>query len=150
MYDLSQVAIVVVDNQSREQERWNIWNVVRASKVSVAAIRSRSISLHQQFWCARGRDFYILFFLNNDTEVRDPDWLSKPAWYAAQPDVGVVGALSTRTEQSSTGGCLAGGNKGAVDHLLRLADQAAVGARDHTRELTLVTGACSGGEKECL
>ncbi len=144
LYDLSQVAIVVVDNQSREQATLEYLERLSVHpKVSVVRYPFPFNFAAINNFGARVVDSDILLFLNNDTEVRDPDWLSKLVWYAAQPDVGVVGAKLLYPDGTiQHGGCLAGGNKGAVDHLLRLADQAAVGARDHTRELTLVTGAC--------
>lgn len=35
----------------------------------------------------------VLLFLNNDTEVIDPDWLARLAGHALRPEIGVVGGL---------------------------------------------------------
>ena len=41
---------------------------------------------------AAGADEDILVFLNNDTTVRQPDWLRRLAVHAARPEAGAVGA----------------------------------------------------------
>ena len=143
-YDLSRVAIIVVDNEFSEPatleyldrlvEHPNISVVRYPHPFNFAAINN---------FGAYGADADILLFLNNDVEVRDPDWLSKLVWHAAQPDVGVVGAKLLYPDGTiQHGGCLTGGSRGTVEHLLRSGDPETVDARDHTREMSVVTGAC--------
>lgn len=143
-YDLSRVRIIVVDNESREPATLEYLDrLVEHPNVSVVRYPHPFNFAAINNFGASGADAEILLFLNNDIEVRDPAWLSKLVWYAAQPDVGVVGAKLLYPDGTiQHGGCLAGGSRGTVEHLLRTADQACVGARDLTREMSVVTGAC--------
>jgi glycosyltransferase involved in cell wall biosynthesis len=75
--------------------------------------------------------------------VLDPAWLSKLVGYASQPGVGVVGGKLLFPDGTiQHAGCVAGGSLGTVQHLLSRALPEAVADADHTREISLVTGAC--------
>ena len=110
-----------------------------------------AILIHSTSWRlpisgAYGADADILLFLNNDVEVRGSrDWLSKLVWHAAQPDVGVVGAKllcpgwhnpARRLSRLGEAGA------GPWNIFYARATQRTVDARDHTREMSVVTGAC--------
>lgn len=85
----------------------------------------------------------ILVLLNNDIEVRDPDWLEALVEQVAQPDVGPVGAL-LRFPLGSIQHCgIAIGPDGPV-HPLAGCDIAAVPAHllAVPRDCTAVTAAC--------
>jgi GT2 family glycosyltransferase len=136
--------IIIVDNNSIEpatlayfdeiSRRDNVAVVKYPSPFNFAAICNCG---------ARGTSREVLVFLNNDMLVHDPAWLSKLVWYARQPDIGVVGGKLLFPDGTvQHGGCVAGANMGTVQHLLRNADAAATATSDHTREMSLLTGAC--------
>lgn len=143
-YDRALVEIVVVDNDSRDPEtlaylagleEGGIARVVRyPHPFNFAAINNLGAAT------ARGE---ILVFLNDDTVVRDPHWLGKLVRHAEEPGAGVVGAKLLFPDGTiQHGGCAAGGNMGTVSHLLMHRDPGDVAATDHTREMSLLTGAC--------
>ena len=143
-YDLSQVEIVIIDNNSVEPEtleyleglaaRPNLTIVKYPGKFNFAEINNVG---------ARATTREVLVFLNNDTVVHDPAWLSKLVWYSKQDGVGMVGGkLLFPNGTIQHGGCVAGASLGTVQHLLSYAMPADVAATDHTREMSVVTGAC--------
>ena len=149
-YDLGLVDIIVVDNNSSEPATLEyLDNIGKHRNVAVrkypfpfnfASINNFGAGETQQ---------EILVFLNNDTVVHDPGWLSKLVWYAKQPDVGMVGAKLLFPDGTiQHGGCVAGANSGTVQHLLTYANPADVAASDRTREMTLFTGACCAVRRE--
>jgi len=90
----------------------------------------------------------VLLFLNNDTEVINPDWLTQLAGHALRPDIGVVGALLLYPDGTVQ-------HAGVVVGMNHWADHAGVGRppRGHdpdspsvptavTRNVLAVTGAC--------
>jgi GT2 family glycosyltransferase len=143
-YDLELVEIIIVDNSSVEPATLAYFDEI-SKRPNVAVMR---YPLPFNFAAinnlgARGTRKEILVFLNNDTVVHDRAWLSKLIWYAKQSDVGVVGAKLLFPDGTvQHGGCVAGATLGTVRHLLMNADPADVAAADHTREMSLVTGAC--------
>ena len=136
--------IIIVDNNSSKAETLAFLNSVSLEQnVSVIPYpHPFNFSAINNFG-ARHTDRDILIFLNNDTLVNEPGWLSKLVWHAKQPDVGVVGAKLLFPDGTiQHGGCAAGAGLGTVQHLLshKVADD--VASQDHTREMTLMTGAC--------
>lgn len=88
---------------------------------------------------------YILF-LNNDTKVISPEWLSQMAGHAQTEGVGCVGAL-LRFEDGSVqhAGIVHGFNDGLVGHAFRHApshDWGYMGFIRTSREYSAVTAAC--------
>jgi O-antigen biosynthesis protein len=90
----------------------------------------------------------VLLFLNNDTEVINPDWLMQLAGHALRPDIGVVGALLLYPDGTVQ-------HAGVVVGMNHWADHAGAGRlpRGHdpdspsvptavTRNVLAVTGAC--------
>jgi GT2 family glycosyltransferase len=144
-YDLARVEILVIDNNSTEEE-------THAYFEEIAQIGNiRVLDYPQPFnfaainnFGASHTDKDILLFLNNDMMVLDPHWLSKLVFYAAKEDVGIVGAKLLFPDGTiQHGGCAAGANHGTVKHLLMHARPDEIAATDHTREMTTVTGACA-------
>lgn len=87
-------------------------------------------------------DGEVVLFLNNDTAVRQADWLRTLAATAMRPEIGVVGAqLLYPDDTVQHGGTIVGLGGVAGHRLLNVsADDAA--RVDATREMTAVTGAC--------
>lgn len=86
------VEIIIVDNDSDDPETLNYLAQLDPSKCKVlrhagafnySALNNRAVEQ------AQGR---LLCLLNNDVEVREPDWLAIMATQALRPEVGAVGA----------------------------------------------------------
>jgi GT2 family glycosyltransferase len=143
-YDLGQVDIIVVDNNSVEPETLEYLEDL-AARPNFAVLKYPGpfnfAEINNLGAQSTTRD--VLVFLNNDMTVYDPAWLSKLVAYANLPGVGMVGAKLLFPDGTiQHAGCVAGGSMGTVQHLLTRALPADVAAIDHTREISLVTGAC--------
>jgi O-antigen biosynthesis protein len=87
----------------------------------------------------------LLLFLNNDTEVVEPDWLQHMIYYAQQPDVGGVGALLLYPNRTVQHAGVVLGFRGTADHLMRGFPQDSdgyAGSLACAREVSAVTAAC--------
>lgn len=97
---------------------------------------------------AQGR---ILVFLNNDTEVFQPEWLSRLVRWAVQPDIGAVGPKlvygSGRVQHAGLVLSL-GGYAAHIDAGAAPADEGYLGRLAAPHEVSAVTGACLAVEKE--
>lgn len=143
-YDLDLVEILIVDNDSRDGEtRDYLEALARRPGIRVlpyplpfnfAAINNMAAAATRQ---------EILVLLNDDTEVRDPAWLGKLVAHARRPEIGAVGAkLLFRDGTIQHGGCALGSGWGTLQHLLLGVPAGEVAGTDHTREMSVVTGAC--------
>lgn len=143
-YDMGLVEILVVDNGSDDAETLAFLDQI-AALPNVRVLRYPhpfNFSKINNF-AAASTDRDILVFLNNDTIVEDPNWLSKMVEHARQPGTGIVGAkllFPDRTIQH--GGCAAGVANGTVQHLSTHRPVNELADSDHTREMSLMTGAC--------
>jgi GT2 family glycosyltransferase len=149
-YDLGRVDIVVIDNNSIEPETHAYLRYLAAGPtVTIVPYPDAFNFAEINNLGARVTSRDILVFLNNDMVVDDPAWLSKLVAYASQPGVGVVGGKLLFPDGTiQHGGCVAGGSLGTVQHLLNRASPDDVAATDHTREITVVTGACLAVRRE--
>jgi GT2 family glycosyltransferase/glycosyltransferase involved in cell wall biosynthesis len=143
-YDLNRVEMVVIDNNSTKSETLEYLEEL-AARPRTAVVKYPApfnfAAINNVGAAAATGD--VLVFLNNDTTVHDPAWLSKLVAHAVQPGVGIVGGKLLFPDGTiQHGGCVAGGSMGTVQHLLIYAQPEDVAAFDHTRELSLVTGAC--------
>lgn len=86
------VEVIVIDNDSDEFETLDYLGSLDQSRYKIlrhggafnySAMNNRAVAE------ARGK---LLCLLNNDIEMKDPDWLSLMARQALRPDVGAVGA----------------------------------------------------------
>ena len=87
------IELVVVDNDSRETESKELFDEL---KVQGAVILKYPGSFNYSAICnlaAQNSNGDYLCFLNNDTEVISPEWLSSMVEHASQPTVGLVGAV---------------------------------------------------------
>ena len=143
-YDLSRVDIVIIDNNSVEPETHEYLDSIAAQpNLCIVKYPGKFNFAEINNVGARATTRDILVFLNNDTTVHDPAWLSKMVWYSKQDGVGMVGGkLLFPNGTIQHGGCVAGASLGTVQHLLSYALPADVAATDHTREMSVVTGAC--------
>jgi O-antigen biosynthesis protein len=87
----------------------------------------------------------FLLFLNNDTEVVDPDWLLTMLAHHSLPNVGAVGPILIYTNGEVQHAGVAIGARGTADHVLRHANplwDGYAGSLPCAREVSAVTAAC--------
>lgn len=94
---------------------------------------------------ARATDGEVLLFLNDDTEITDPGWLTELVGWALQPGIGTVGPrlIGPDGEIQHMGVWL--GMGGFADHLfqgMRPGADSIFGSTDSYRNTLAVTGAC--------
>jgi GT2 family glycosyltransferase len=150
--DYPAMEILICDNDSRDPAllaRFQDWS--RDSRVRVlacpgpfnyAAINNRA---------AREASGEILLLLNNDTEVRHPDWLREMASLAIRPGIGAVGArlLFPHGQVQHAGVVL--GLDGIAGHDMLQASGRSSGPYDLlrlTRRVSAVTAACLAIRRE--
>ncbi len=149
-YDRDKVEIIVVDNNSVEPATLDYLAELAARPRFTVLPYPQAFNFAEiNNVGARASTQDVLVFLNNDTTVHDPAWLSKLVAYASQPGVGMVGGKLLFPDGSvQHGGCVAGASMGTVQHLLSSKHPAEVAAADHTREMSIVTGACVAVRRE--
>lgn len=142
--------IILVDNLrggllSPEQRAWKAWFRGHADLV---------VSVDEDFNWSRLNNLGaevasgdLLLFLNDDVEVRDPDWLAVLAAEAARPEVGVVGArlLYPDGKVQHAGMILSRATHGHASHAFRFAAPDESGYFSlalSQRNVACVTGAC--------
>ena len=84
--------IVVVDNESDERATLDYLAQLAHRVLRIPNPGRRFSFAHVNNRAAHDVDADYLLFLNNDTEVREPKWLSRMMGYAQLPGVGAVGA----------------------------------------------------------
>lgn len=138
--------IVVIDNESREPDTLEFlahgaFDVVRipspGGRFSFSALVNAA---------ARSVEAEYLVLLNNDTEVRSPDWLSQMMGYARLPGVGAVGAhLLFPDGRTQHAGIVRGFHHGLAGHAFKLTradDHGYLSLKAVARDCAAVTGAC--------
>jgi O-antigen biosynthesis protein len=138
--------IVILDNESDEAEAIRYLSALphRVQKVanangsfSFAAINNRA---------AREVDADYLLFLNNDTEVTEPKWLSRMVGYAQMQGVGAVGArLMLPDGRVQHAGIIHGLHHGLAGHAFKLLpwwDSGYLSYAKVARNYSAVTAAC--------
>ena len=142
-YPRERLRVVVVDNDSEEPDAIAYLNTLSLrSHCAVVSSPGRFnfAKICNEGAAASGGEVFI--FLNNDTTVRQSDWVDKLAHQAIRSEIGVVGAQLLYPDLTVQHGGVILGIQGVAAHrLLGLkAEQAA--QRDVTREMVAVTGAC--------
>jgi GT2 family glycosyltransferase len=87
----------------------------------------------------------LLLFLNNDTEVLEPDWLQALSLWFEDAAVGAVGPLLTYPDGRVQHAGVALGARGTADHVMRgfpADSDGYAGSLSTAREVSAVTGAC--------
>ena len=85
--------IIIVDNGSVEEETAAFFRLVERENIARVLVETGPFNysrLNNRAAAQAHGD--ILVFLNNDTEIDDPGWLSEMVSHALQPHVGAVGA----------------------------------------------------------
>lgn len=140
--------IVLVDNQSKESETFCYYDELKNSPKRIRLLRyddAFNYSAINNFAVSNCDSDYILF-LNNDTEVISPEWLSAMIEHIQRPDVGAVGAklLFPNGFIQHCGVILGYGDPPiAGHHYCRYPDRAGYfGVINSIRDFSAVTGAC--------
>ncbi|HLY45270.1 MAG TPA: glycosyltransferase family 9 protein [Stellaceae bacterium] len=82
--------IICIENIAPAEREWRDWLGRNAERV-IATEEDFNWSRFNNLAAAEARGKYLLF-LNDDTEITDPDWLGALVAEAQRPEVGVVGA----------------------------------------------------------
>ena len=142
-YPWSLVEINVVDNESEDQATLSYFAELRGQPgVNIVPSPGRfnfSRVCNDGAACAKGD---VIVFLNNDTTVRQRNWLRKLVSYAKRPETGVVGARLLYPDGIVQHGGVVLGVHGVGAHRLAGIDGRQAERSDVTREMTSVTGAC--------
>lgn len=140
--------IVVINNESDEKETLGYLESIR-NKHTVLDIKNKDNIFsyayinNQAVQSATGE--YVLF-LNNDTEVISPQWLTSMVGYMQFKDVGIVGArLLYPDKRVQHAGCVMGLFNGMVGHAFKLLPDYDLGyfnLAQVARNYSCVTAAC--------
>ena len=141
--------IVIIDNESDEpktleylnkvnkNEKISVLKITNNGKFNFAAINNQAV--------AQVETDYVLF-LNNDTEVINPRWLSQMMGYAQMQSVGSVGArLIYPDDRIQHAGILHGLHHGLAGHAFKLSHRQDFGYLAYSkvvRNYSAVTAAC--------
>jgi GT2 family glycosyltransferase len=145
-YPHDKLRIVLVDNGSDEAPALELLERLgRDERIRVISDPRPFNYARLNNVAARAAASEVLVFLNNDTEVTDPEWLATLARLAAQPDVGVVGLKLLYPDGTIQHGGVVLGIGGVAGHSfvgLDAASDGYLGLASVTREISAVTGAC--------
>lgn len=144
--------IVLVDNGSQQAETHQYYDRLRQDP------RVRRVEFPGEFnysaannLGARQAGGEILLFLNNDTEIINPDWLEELARWAARPEVGIVGAQLLYPDGTIQHAGIVVGMEGHGSHVFaggRAGDWTPFGPAEWYRNVSAVTGACLAVRRE--
>jgi len=142
--------IMVVDNASQDKKTLQYLDEIRAAGIRVERIPNgpEGFSFSRVNNMAVGRsDAEYILFLNNDTEVIEPLWLSRMMGYLQLPGVGATGARLLYPDNTiQHAGVLLGMGGGFIpDHAFSRVSAKAPGyffLPGTSRESSAVTGAC--------
>ena len=140
----SRYEIIVLDNDSREAETLNGLKAVADRWPVYQRPGPFNFSALNNFGAAKARGEYLVF-LNNDTQVVEPDWLTAMLEHAQRADVGAVGARLHYPDGRIQHAGLVLGVGGAADHAFKglRGDQLTYFALgDVVRNVSAVTAAC--------
>jgi O-antigen biosynthesis protein len=137
--------IVIVDTGSSRQETLAYFANLPSPKIRVLKRPGPFNWSAVNNEAARTSDAPLLLFLNNDTVVTHPDWLSELAGWASRPGVGVVGCKLSRPDGSLQHAGLIMGLEGHGSHIFDgWPDKlyTVYGSTEWYRNYHAVTGAC--------
>lgn len=145
-YPAERIDVVVVDNGSEAQATADYLDARRLQgqlRVIDAPIAFNYARLNNM--AVQSSHAELIVLLNNDTVIEDPEWLSRLAAHAMQPDVGAVGPKLLYEDGTiqHAGVVLNVGGIAAHAHLGLPHDApGAMGLAQRTHEVAVVTGAC--------
>lgn len=142
--------LIVVDNQSSDPDTLAYLDDLPRRFGERARVLRYPFAFNFSAMCnmaARDSRGEYLLFLNNDTEIVQPEWLERMMHHAQRPEVGIVGARLVYPESGKIqhAGVILGMD-GVAEHpyvgLLGLEDPGYLGRALVDQNLSAVTGAC--------
>ena len=133
---------ILVDNQTTDSEALAIMRDYPVTRVQLPDPFNFSRANNIAAKSATGE---YLVFLNNDTEIITSDWVDYLLYYAAQPDVGVAGALLLHENGTVQHAGVILGVGGTADHAMRgfsPKGDGYLGSLSCAREVSAITAAC--------
>ncbi|ALN75774.1 glycosyl transferase family (plasmid) [Aureimonas sp. AU20] len=145
-YSRENYDIIIVDNGSVEEETINyLKDGASLGKFLVISDNSYFNYARLNNVAAKASAADVLVFLNNDTLIIQPDWLSRMVTAAVADGIGLVGAKLLYEDGSVQHGGVVLGIQGVAGHAdlnIEPADFGYHGLAQHDREVSAVTGAC--------
>jgi GT2 family glycosyltransferase len=134
--------LIIVDNNSIENDTVCYLDVLRKQGITVLSYpKSFNYSAICNMAAEKATGEYLCF-LNNDTEVLQPHWLSSMVDHASQPSVGLVGALLTFSDGRLQHMGVALGYTGVAGHPGRGEDPQS-NLPEHCFQVSAITFACA-------
>ena len=139
--------ILIIDNGSKEARTEALFAELRSRRANLAILREPgpfNFSALCNAAATQARND-VLVFLNNDTEIRTPDWLDRLWSFAKRSDVGAVGAKLLFPQETVQHQGVVLGLGGVAGHFGAHAPADAPGWLDGgraPREVSAVTAAC--------
>lgn len=110
--------IIIIDNNSQEQETFDLFEKYKKAHKNFKVLRLEcefNYSYINNEAVKQATGDYILL-LNNDTEVITEDWLEKMVMYASRPHIGAVGAKLLYPDNTIQHGGMIIGINGVASH----------------------------------
>ena len=132
--------VIVTNNVDKRSEMWAYLKTLPHKVITFEAEFDWSAMNNRAAEVASG-DY--LLFLNDDTEVKNNDWIEKLLEYAQQPDVGAVGCRLIRPDRRSQHAGVTSDPIYIARHQFKdVAGDGYYGMTVLSREVSAVTGAC--------
>ena len=138
--------IILIDTGSSDPETGRYYQSLEGDP------RIRRLDYHEPFnfsrvnnWGTRFARGELFLFLNNDTEILDPDWLTEMVGWAKRPEVGIVGAKLIRPDGTLQHAGMIMGLLGHGSHIFDGGSDRRYtfyGSTEWYRNYLAVTGAC--------
>jgi O-antigen biosynthesis protein len=144
--------ILVVDNNSTDTETLSYLDQIRSHDLIRVLPYPHPYNFHRiNNFAARQANGSILVFLNNDTEVLEPDWLGELAGWVARPEIGIAGAKLLHPDGTFQHAGMVMGMLGHGSHVFDGAPEntyGPFGSSEWYRDYQAVTGACLAIRKQ--
>lgn len=138
--------IILVDNGSIEPETLAYYQSLAGEKRLTLLHYPHPFNFHAiNNFASRHANGEILVFLNNDTEILNPEWLEELVGWAERPEIGIVGAKLIRPDGTIQHAGLVIGLAGHGSHVFDGARgplYGPFGSTEWYRNYQAVTGAC--------
>jgi GT2 family glycosyltransferase len=153
-YPKDKLKVIIIDNGSDEAPALELLNKLRNNPQISVVVDGRKFNYSRLNNVAvRTVPTDVVVMLNNDTEITDPNWLSRMVGFAIQPDVGVVGLKLLYEDGTIQHGGVVLGVAGVAQHsFIGLGGDADgyLGLANVAREVSAVTGACMAIRRSVL
>ncbi|GAP09613.1 predicted glycosyltransferases [Bellilinea caldifistulae] len=143
----SNYEVIIVDNQSEKLDVVNLYSFYESRYENFLVIKE-NLPFNFSRACNQGAAIAtgdLLLFLNNDTEIIDPDWLTNLAGVLQIPGVGAVGPKLLYPDGSVQHAGIVIGLEGHASHVfmgVKSDIYTPYGYVDWMRNVSAVTGAC--------